>query len=68
MLSRHCYTKKRYIQKEKIVRVEDIQDSEAQKEANIQLQADLQKNRGCIKQSEPSKRYCRYCGQPDYNI
>lgn len=68
LLSRRRRTKKRRVQEGGIVRVEDIQNSEAQREANIQLQADLRKDNGRTKQNEPSKRCCRCCGQPGHNV
>jgi len=68
LLSRRRRTKKRRVQEGGVVRVKDIQDLEAQREANIQLQADLREDRGRTKQSEPSKRCCRCCGQPGHNV
>ena len=68
LLSQYYHTKKHCIQKKGVFIIENVQNSEAQKEANIQLQADLQKNSNYTKQAEPQKRYCRYCGQTEHNI
>jgi hypothetical protein len=55
LLSRRRCTKKQRVQEGGALIVEDIQDLEAQREANIQLQADLRKSRGRTKQNELSK-------------
>jgi hypothetical protein len=60
LLSRRRRTKKQHVQEGGVLRIEDIQDLEAQREANIQLQADLQESRGRTKQNELSKQYYRY--------
>jgi hypothetical protein len=46
LLSRYRCMKKQHVQEEEVLIVEDIQDLEAQREADIQLQADLQESRG----------------------
>jgi hypothetical protein len=68
LLSRRRRTKKRRVQEGEVLRVEDIQDLEAQREANIQLQADLRESRGRTKQNELSKRYYRCYRQPGHNV
>jgi hypothetical protein len=68
LLSRRRRTKKRRLQEGGVLTVEAVQDSEAQREANIQLQADLRESRGRTKQTEPQKRCCRCCGQTGHNI
>ena len=68
LLSRRRRTKKRRVQEGGVAIIKDIQDLEAQREANIQLQADLRESRGCTKQSEPQKRCCRSCGQTGHNV
>jgi hypothetical protein len=62
LLSRRYRTKKRHVQEGEVAIIQDILDSEAQREANIQLQADLRESRGRTKQTEPQKRCCRCCG------
>jgi hypothetical protein len=68
LLSRRRRMKKRQLQEGGVLTVEAVQDLEAQREANIQLQADLRESRGRTKQTEPQNRCCRCCGQTGHNI
>ena len=68
LLSRRRRTKKRRLQEGGVLTIEAVQDSEAQREANIQLQADLRESRSRTKQTEPQKRCCRCCRQTGHNV
>lgn len=68
LLSRRRCTKKRRVQEGGVLIVEDVQNSDAQREANIQLQADLRESSSRTKQAEPQKRCCRCCGQTGHNV
>ncbi|KFY99199.1 hypothetical protein V500_01440 [Pseudogymnoascus sp. VKM F-4518 (FW-2643)] len=68
LLSQRRRTKKRRLQEGGVLTVEAVQDLEAQREANIQLQADLQERGGRTKQTKPQKRCCRCCGQIGHNV
>jgi hypothetical protein len=68
LLSRRRRTKKRRVQEGGVAIIKDIQDLESQREANIQVQADLRESSGRTKQSEPQKRCCRCYGQTRHNV
>jgi hypothetical protein len=51
LLSRRYYINKRRLQEGGLLTIKAVRDSEAQREANIQLQADLYKSSSRIKQT-----------------